>query len=125
MMEVMDKEYKKALLLLKTMIFYYHGLDEGEKNLLQKYAAEMDAREELEWALDYVSSDSATAFSRIKSYLTQYVSEKPKSDKIDLLKKAWEATKEKGHITEIEATAILKLSKEWNVESDFVKMIRQ
>jgi hypothetical protein len=37
----------------------------------------------------------------------------------------WEAAKSKGYISEMEATAILKLAKDWAVQKDLLKLIRK
>ena len=46
----MTSEEKKALLLLKSVIFHYHGLDEDEQKILDETAKQLDAQEELKWA---------------------------------------------------------------------------
>jgi hypothetical protein len=37
----------------------------------------------------------------------------------------WESNKKKGYISEMEATALLKLAKDWQIEDDFVEMIKK
>ena len=59
----MDTEEKKAFLLLKSIIFQYHGLDESEQKLLEKTALDLDAQNELQWAMNFISEDFMTAFT--------------------------------------------------------------
>ena len=49
----LDKE-KMVLMLLKAIIFHYHGLDEAEEKLLYRAAGEIDAEQELKWAFDFI-----------------------------------------------------------------------
>ena len=46
----MTSEEKKVYLLLKSVIFHYHGLDEVEQRDLEKVAADFNAPDELAWA---------------------------------------------------------------------------
>jgi uncharacterized tellurite resistance protein B-like protein len=45
--------------------------------------------------------------------------------KISYLNIVWEVTKSKGYISEMEATAILKLAKDWAVQKELLKLIRK
>ncbi len=53
----MTSEEKKAYLLLKSVIFHYHGLDEDEQEILDETADSLDAQEELAWAANFISED--------------------------------------------------------------------
>ncbi|HSZ24616.1 MAG TPA: hypothetical protein VK766_02805, partial [Cytophagaceae bacterium] len=64
----MNTEQKKALLLLKLVIFNYHGLDEEEKKILANTAVKLDATEELKWAYDFSEQDDITSFERAREY---------------------------------------------------------
>lgn len=118
----MDKEEKKAFLLLKCIIFQYHGLDENEQLILEKTAHNLEAGEELQWALDFISEDYITAFDRARQYLTALKLQKNK--KVEYLGKVWKANNEKGYITEMEATAMLRFAKDWQVEQELINMVR-
>ncbi len=48
-----------------------------------------------------------------------------KEKRLSHLTMVWEANNKKGYISEMEATAMLKLAKDWEVESDFIKMIKK
>ena len=72
----MTPEEKKAFMLLKSVIFHYHGLDADEVKILEKTADELDAHEELKWANDFISSDYITAFDRAQVYLNKVLIEK-------------------------------------------------
>ena len=41
---MMNSEHKKALLLIKAIIFYYHKLNQEEINMLEETAAELERR---------------------------------------------------------------------------------
>ena len=45
----MKPEEKKAFILLKALIFHYHGLDEDEEKILLETADELNAEDELTW----------------------------------------------------------------------------
>ena len=62
-------EEKKIHMLLKSVIFHYHGLDDQEKKDLDKTANDLSAHEEYKWALDFVAEDYITAFDRARHYL--------------------------------------------------------
>ena len=68
----MTTELKKSLVLLKALIFHYHGLDQDEKKILETYVDTVDARAEYEWAISFISQDYMSAFERAKKFLKQY-----------------------------------------------------
>ena len=118
----MNKEEKKAFLLLKSIIFQYHGLDENEQQLLEKTARELDAEEELQWAQDFIAEEYLDALDRARDYLSKVSI--AKEQKIDFLHRVWKSNSEKGHITEMEAIAILRLAKDWQVEAELISKVR-
>lgn len=118
----MDKEEKKAFLLLKSIIFQYHGLDEEEQLLLQSTAENLQAQEELEWAQNFIAQDYLTAFDRVRSYLIQ--TPMPKDKKLHYMNLVWKANNEKGYITEMEAIGMLRLAKEWEIENELISLVR-
>ncbi|MCW5911693.1 MAG: hypothetical protein KIT62_11495 [Cyclobacteriaceae bacterium] len=119
----MTSEEKKVYLLLKAVIFHYHGLDELEKNDLETVAAQMDGKEELSWALDFVAEDYLTAFDRARAYLNNIIGDYPKDKRIDLINMVWQSNNLKGYVTEMEATAMLKLARDWNVERELIELV--
>ena len=118
----MDTEEKKAFLLLKSIIFQYHGLDDNELKLLEDTAEEMDAKEELKWALNFIAEDYMTAFDRARQHLTNLPLNKEK--RVKYLNMVWQANNEKGYITEMEATGMLRFAKDWQVENELIAMVR-
>jgi len=121
----MSSEEKKAYLLLKSIIFYYHGLDEDEQKILDETAAKLDGKEELKWANDFITSDHLTAFERCREYLNNSIGKLEPEKKVGYLSEVWKASSQKGYISEMEATAMLKLAKDWQVERDLLAMIRK
>ena len=119
----MSSEEKKVYMLLKSVIFHYHGLDEGEKQDLDKTADNLSAHSEYRWALDFISEDYITAFDRARTYLNNIIGDYPKKKRIDLVNMVWEANNLKGYVTEMEATAMLKLARDWNVQKELIELV--
>jgi hypothetical protein len=119
----MSSEEKKIFFLLKSIIFHYHGLDDEEQQLLQESAEELQAEEELGWVNNFVAQDYLTAFDRARTYLRDIVLEPNK--KLDFLYWVWQANNAKGYITEMEATGMLRLARDWQMEADLLKKVRE
>lgn len=120
----MDSAHKRALLLLKAIIFLYHDFTEEEIGLLADAAREMDALPELEWAMTFINEDIYTAYERTRDYLKTELRDEPSDKKVTYLFDVWLATNQKGYITEMEALAMIKLARDWAVESEFIKLVR-
>jgi hypothetical protein len=118
-----SSEEKKVYMLLKSVIFHYHGLDEAEKNDLDQTSEELDAHEEYKWALDFVAQDYITAFERARDFLNDTIGDYPKEKRIELINMVWQANNLKGYVTEMEATAMLKLAKDWNVQKELIELV--
>lgn len=118
-----SSEEKKVYLLLKAVIFYYHGLDKEEESDLQQTAKELDAEEEYKWALDFISLDYFTAFDRARDYLNEIIGDYSKEKRVELINMVWRANNLKGYVTEMEATAMLKLAKDWNVQQELIQLV--
>jgi hypothetical protein len=116
-------EEKKVFMLLKSVIFHYHGLDEEEKNDLDKTADELEAHKEYAWALDFIAEDYITAFDRARDYLNDIIGDYSKEKRIELINMVWQANNLKGYVTEMEATAMLKLAKDWNVQKELINLV--
>jgi len=110
-------------MLLKAVIYHYHGLDEAEKRDLEKVSTDLEAKQELAWALDFVAEDYITAFDRARSYLNTIIGDYTKPKRVDLINMVWQSNNLKGYVTEMEATAMLKLAKDWNVERELVELV--
>ena len=123
-MITMSSEEKKAFLLLKSVIFHYHGLDEDEQKILDDTARELKAEDELEWANNFISEDYYTAFDRARIYLNDVFKGSDKKKLLSYLDMVWKANNQKGYITEMEATAMLKLAKDWEIENELISMVR-
>ena len=120
----MTTEQKKAMLLLKSVIFHYHGLDDNEKQILEDYATSINAPEELIWANEFVQKDYYTAFERARAYLAEIVAPYDKETKLSYLKTVWDTNSSKGNVSEIEATAMLKLAKDWHIQTELIMFVR-
>jgi len=116
-------EEKKVYMLLKSVIFHYHGLDDAEKKDLDKTAEELEAHNEYKWALEFVAEDYITAFDRARNYLNDIIGDYPKEKRIELVNMVWRANNLKGYVTEMEATAMLKLAKDWNVQKELIELV--
>jgi hypothetical protein len=118
-----SSDEKKVYMLLKSVIFHYHGLDEVEKKDLEKTSEDLQAREEYKWALNFVSEDYITAFDRARDYLNNIIGDYPKDKRIELINMVWQANNLKGYVTEMEATAMLKLARDWNVQKELIELV--
>lgn len=116
-------EEKKVYMLLKSVIFHYHGLDDLEKSDLDKTSEQLDAQDEYKWAMDFISQDYITAFDRAREYLNGIIGDYAKDKRIDLINMVWQANNLKGYVTEMEATAMLKLAKDWNVQKELIDLV--
>ena len=118
-----SSEEKKVFMLLKSVIFHYHGLDEIEKQELDNTSAALDAGEEYKWALNFITEDFITAFERAREYLNNIIGDYPREKRIELINMVWQANNLKGYVTEMEATAMLKLAKDWNVQKELIQLV--
>ena len=116
-------EDKKVYMLLKSVIFHYHGLDEAERIDLEKTAETMDAQDEYKWALEFIARDYITAFERAREFLNEIIADYPKDKRTELINMVWQANNLKGYVTEMEATAMLKLAKDWNVQKELIELV--
>lgn len=110
-------------MLLKSVIFHYHGLDEMERHNLEQTSAELDAGDEYRWALNYIAENYVTAFDRARDYLNSVIGDYPKEKRVELINMVWQANNLKGYVTEMEATAMLKLAKDWNVQRELIALV--
>lgn len=121
----MSAEEKKAYLLVKAVIFHYHGLDEDEKQYLQETAQRLDAYEALEWCNVFIGKDPISAFDRAREFLRETMKHLEKDKRIEFLTDVWNANLKKGYISEMEAMAVLTLAKDWDVEYELVSAIKK
>jgi uncharacterized tellurite resistance protein B-like protein len=121
---LMDSAQKKSLLLLKLVIFNYHGLDLQEKKILSDTAMKIEATEELAWAYEFSNQDPVTSFERARAFFANTVSTYDKEVRFSFIKSVWEDTQSKGYVSEIEAMSMLKLAKDWGVQKELLAMVR-
>ena len=119
----MTPEEKRVYLLLKAVIFHYHGLDEQEEIDLKAAAERLDGREELLWAIDFIEKDQVTSFERARAFLNDIIGDYPRDKRVDLINMVWESNNLKGYVTEMEATAMIRLARDWNVEKELVELV--
>ncbi len=110
-------------MLLKVVIYHYHGLDETEKRDIEQVSTDFEAKDELAWALDFVAEDYITAFDRARAYLNNIIGDYTKPKRVDLINMVWLSNNLKGYVTEMEATAMLKLAKDWNVAQELIELV--
>lgn len=119
----MTPEEKRVYLLLKAVIFHYHGLDEQEKIDLEAAADRLQAKEELKWATEFIEKDQVTSFERARAFLNDIIRDYTREKREDLIKMVWESNNLKGYVTEMEATAMIRLARDWNVEQALVDLV--
>ena len=120
----MSEEERKAIMLLKSLIFHYHGLDEDEKSLLADSAKKHESKEELSWANNFIADDYLSAYERSREFLSKVFRRMSEKERLAHLLEIWEENYEKGYVTEMETTAMLNLAKDWSVDLEFMKNIR-
>ncbi len=121
----METDKKRALILLKSLIFHYHGLDHDEKKLLDESVKKLNADSELEWALEFISKDYLSAFERSREFLSKIFMKLDKKERIEHLVDVWEDNHKKGYVTEMETTAMINLAKDWSIEKEFLNTVQQ
>ncbi len=121
---MLSSHYKKVLLLLKSVIFNYHGLDEHEQKILKETAEKMNATEELQWVNEFILQDDLSAFDRARGFFNTVIAEFTKEQRLEIIRQIWEANRSKGYVSEIEAASLLKIAKDWGVQSDFITYVR-
>ena len=114
---------KRVYLLLKAVIFHYHGLDREEEADLEETAKKLEAADELKWAQDFIEKDHLTSFERARAFLNDIIGDYPKDKRVELVNMVWESNNLKGYVTEMEATAMLKLARDWSVEKEFIELV--
>ena len=107
-----------------STIFHYHGFDKEEEILLEQKAEELGSQAEMEWANEFISEDYFTAFDRARDYLNQIVPKMETEKRLDFLSRAWNANLNKGFITEMEARAMIKLAKDWDIEDELFDSVK-
>ena len=111
-------------MLLKSLIFHYHGLDEDEQKLLEDAAEKLSARAELQWANSFIADDYLSAFERSREFLSKVFNAMESEKRLQFLLDIWEENYDKGYVTEMETTAMLNLAKDWSVEIEFMQNVR-
>lgn len=111
-------------MLLKSLILHYHGLDDEEKVILEDAAKRLNSEEELNWANSFIAKDYMSAFDRSKEYFAKTIKQADKSTRLRELTGAWEDNHKKGYVTEMETTAMIHLAQEWEVEQEFLDIIK-
>ncbi|MFN8416667.1 MAG: hypothetical protein U0U66_10070 [Cytophagaceae bacterium] len=122
---MMSSEDKKVLLLLHLIIFNYHGLDEKERLFLNDLSLKHDAKDELKWAHEIVGDDYYTSYETIHAWFDKVIEGLSTEKRLGFLQMVWDANVNKGFISEMEATAMLKIAKRWNVQKELLSYIRK
>jgi uncharacterized tellurite resistance protein B-like protein len=120
----MNADEKRAYLLLKSVIFHYHGLDEEEQRMLEETAKNMNALAELAWVMDFIAADYYSAYDRARDYLKGVMNQLDKERRLSYLRMVWNANNKKGYISEMEALAIIQLAKDWGIAPELIEMIK-
>ena len=119
----MNGAEKRVYMLLKSVIFHYHGLDDEERENLEQTAEQLEAKEELIWANKFIALDYLNSFDRAREYLNEHIGDYSKEKRVGYIKMVYEANNLKGYITELEINAMLKLAQDWRVESELKKLV--
>lgn len=120
----MTSEQKKILLLLKAVIFQYHGFDTEELAILKSTAKRIDGVEEMDWALQFLQEDEFNTMPRVREFFSDNDDQLNAELKMDFLSQVWDDNNIKGYITELEATGMLKIATDWGLQSELMNMVR-
>jgi hypothetical protein len=121
----MSSEEKKAFLLLKSVIFDYHGRDEDEQQILNDTVSELDANTEWQWVEEFIAEDYYDAFDRARNYLGNVMNGLEKKTRIHFLENVHDANGQKGYISEMEAIAMITFARDWDIENEFIEIIKR
>ena len=121
----MTTDEKKAFLVLKSVLFHHQGLEAEESDALKQTAHELNAVAELEWTREFILQDKITAYDRARQYVNTLATAWSPDAKLAYLAKVWDSTNRKGYISEMEATAILRLAKDWQLQKELIQLVRQ
>lgn len=121
----MTSEQKKAFLLLKLVIFNYHGLDDEEKKILEETSLKIGGVEEMKWAYEFLEDDFYANLDKARTFFNHTIGTYDLETKVSYLNMVWDSTKSKGYISEMEATGILKMAKDWGVQKELLALIRK
>lgn len=121
----MSSEEKKVYLSLLVILFNYHGLSDIEQQILGETASKIEAVDELQWVKDYALPSVDITYDKIKAYINSALDNYTEAQKLTLLGNVWNTNMQKGYVSEMEATAMLMLAKEWKVQKEFILHIRE
>jgi len=110
-------------MLLKAVIFHYHGLDEPERKDLDEASRRLDAHAEMGWALEFIAKDYVTAFERARAFMNDIIGDYDRPKRVELINMVWDSNQIKGYVTEMEATAMLRLARDWKVEPELIELV--
>ncbi len=110
-------------MLLKSVIFHYHGLDQEERDHLEQTAIDLGAEDELKWANQFIAKDYLNSFERARTYLNDHIGDYSKDKRVGYIKMVWDSNNLKGFVTELEMNAMLKLAKDWRVEEELKDLV--
>ena len=105
-------------------IFYFHDMEEKEKQQLKEYAKVFEGEKELKWACEFVRKDILSSFERTEEKVNQLLKNDDKNTKLDVLSRVWDVTKDKGYINQKEANLLLGIARKWNIEKDFIDLVK-
>lgn len=121
----MNSEHKKAFFLLQLVVFSNHGLDEDELMILKDNAKLLKAEKELAWSMHFFAQQQETDFSKIIQFVNEQFLKFDKGERLSYLGRIWQANKQKGYTTEMEATTILQFAKSWGIEPEMLDLIKR
>jgi len=119
----MNSDLKKAVMLLNSLIYHYHGLDAEEEALLKVVADKYEAEEALLWANNFIAEDYISAFERSKQFLSPIFKSLSKDKALEYLEEIWIGNYDKGYVTEMELSAMKQLASDWGILIEFDKIV--
>ena len=80
---------------------------------------------EMAWANEFISEDYMSAFERCREYLYKIMNKMDKKQRLKHLFRVWDDNHKKGYLTEMEATAMLNLARDWDVHNELIARVRE
>ena len=78
----------------------------------------------MKWANSFIAEDYLSAFERSRDFLNKIIGPLPKEKKLNYLYSVWKDNNKKGYLTEMEATAMLNLARDWQIHKDLMALIK-
>ena len=119
-MEIFEK---KALLLIKAILCYHHGIQEEDHIQLSQQAEDINGQKEFKWAIDFIEKDTLSANKRGKKMLKKLGADISSANRLKYIADSWKEGMKKGYLTNIEVDWLLEVASLWKLEKKLLKEV--